>query len=70
MSLPRASQALLAGLQRRAGQILGELRGLGVDHAELRLEHGQSLSASVRDGALEQVGEALVHRAPAARSAS
>ena len=58
MSLPRASQALLAGLQRRAGQILGELRGLGVDHAELRLEHGQSLSASVRDGALEQVGEA------------
>lgn len=58
MSLPRASQTLLAGLQRRATQILGELQGLGVDHAELRLEHGESLTASVRDGSLEQLGEA------------
>lgn len=58
MSLPRASQTLLAGLQRRAGQILAELKQLGAEHAELRLEHGQSLAASVRDGALEQLGEA------------
>ncbi len=58
MSLPRASQIVLAGLQRRATQILGEVRELGVDHAELRLEHGQTLMASVRDGALEQLSEA------------
>lgn len=58
MSLPRGSQVLLAGLQRRATQILGELRGLGAEHAELRLEHGQSLTVSVRDGALEQLAEA------------
>lgn len=58
MSLPRTSQVLLAGLQRRATQILAELQGLGVEHAELRLEHGESLTANVRDGALEQLGEA------------
>lgn len=57
MSLPRASQTLLAGLERRATQILGRLAPV-VDHAELRLEHGETLSASVRDGALEQLGEA------------
>ena len=53
MSLPRGSQTLLAGLERRAVQILGQLRALAVDHAELRLEHGHTLAASVRDGALE-----------------
>ena len=57
MSLPRASQTLLAGLERRATQILGRLAPV-VEHAELRLEHGETLSASVRDGALEQLGEA------------
>ena len=57
VSLPRASQTLLAGLDRRATQILGRLASV-VDHAELRLEHGETLSASVRDGALEQISEA------------
>ncbi|HEY0136484.1 MAG TPA: TldD/PmbA family protein [Nannocystis sp.] len=57
MSLPRASQALLAGLERRAAQILGRLAPM-VDHAALRLEHGEMLAASVRDGALEQLSEA------------
>ena len=57
MSLPRASQTLLAGLERRATQILARLAP-AVEHAELRLEHGETLSASVRDGALEQIGEA------------
>ncbi len=57
-SLPRASQTLLTGLERRAVQILGQLRARAVDHAALRLEHGHTLTASVRDGALEQLGEA------------
>ena len=57
MSLPRASQTLLAGLERRATQILGRLAS-AVDHAELRLEHSEMLGASVRDGALEQLSEA------------
>lgn len=58
MSLPRASQTLLAGLERRAAHALASLRALGVDHAEVRIDHGQTLTASVRDGALEQLGEA------------
>ncbi len=57
MSLPRASQTLLTSLERRATQILGRLASVS-EHAELRLEHGETLSASVRDGALEQLGEA------------
>lgn len=58
MSLPRTSQILLTGLERRARQVLAELRALGADHAEVRLDHGQTLSAAIRDGALEQLAEA------------
>ena len=58
MSLPRASQQLLARLARQAAQALADLRALGADHAEVRLDHGHSLAATVRDGALEQLSEA------------
>lgn len=58
MSLPRTSQQLLAGLERRAEQALAGLRALGAEHAEVRLDHGQTLSATVRDGALEHLSEA------------
>jgi PmbA protein len=34
------------------------LKDLGADHAEVRLDHGQTLSASVRGGALELLSEA------------
>lgn len=58
MSLPRASQRVLDTLARRAAQALADLRALGADHAEVRLDHGHSLAATVRDGALEQLSEA------------
>ncbi len=58
MSLPRSSQQLLARLARQAAQALAHLRALGADHAEVRIDHGHSLAATVRDGALEQLSEA------------
>jgi PmbA protein len=56
--LPRGSQQQLERLRRRAARVLTTLKDLGADHAEVRLDHGQTLSASVRGGALELLSEA------------
>lgn len=58
MSLPRSSQRILDGQRRRAARVLDVLKDLGADHAEVRLDHGQTFSASVRNGALELLSEA------------
>jgi PmbA protein len=58
VTLPRGSQQLLAGLQRRAAAALAGLAARGADHAEVRLDHGETLTAAVRDGRLEQLAEA------------
>jgi len=58
MSLPRSSQRILDAQRRRAARVLDVLKDLGADHAEVRLDHGQTFSASVRNGALELLSEA------------
>lgn len=58
MSLPRASQRLLSELRRTAERALEFARAAGADHAELRLDHGSRLSATVRGGATELLSEA------------
>lgn len=58
MNLPRSSQQLFDRQRRRAVRVLATLKDLGVDHAEVRLDHGQTLSASVRGGRLELLSEA------------
>ena len=58
MNLPRASQQQLARMAHQAAQALAAVRALGADHAEVRIDHGLSLTATVRDGALEQLSEA------------
>ncbi|MBL9106100.1 MAG: TldD/PmbA family protein [Myxococcales bacterium] len=58
MTLPRTSAHLLSGLERRAARALAVLKALGAEHAEVRVDHGHTLSASVRGGALELLSEA------------
>lgn len=58
MSLPRASQRRLDELRRAAERALQAARAAGADHAEVRLDHGSRLSATVRDGKTELLSEA------------
>lgn len=58
MILPRTSQQQLDRLRRRAARVLEIIKDLGADHAEVRLDHGHTLAASVRGGALELLSDA------------
>lgn len=58
MSLPRASQRVLAGLEQTAARALAVARARGAEHAEVRIDHGTRLSAQVREGSIELLSEA------------
>ena len=58
LNRPDCSVEVVDATTQEAAQALAHLRALGADHAEVRIDHGHSLAATVRDGALEQLSEA------------
>ena len=58
LTLPSASNELLADLEASARHALDHLRTLGVEHAEVAVSQGERLEVSVRQGEVELIKEA------------